>query len=340
MSFRPALFLLQCSLGYSVGRIMINVGVLVYPEIQALDLAAAVDCFGQVNQTLMATGRQPHYRLFTVGQTTETVKAENGLQLSAEYTLQDCPAIDYLVLPGGAGARPLAADPAFMAWLQQRASSAQKLLSICTGAYLLAHSGLLDGKPLATHWRFAKDLQQRYPKVQVNATELYVMADKFYSSGGMTAGIDLCLAVIEQDLGVAIAQAIAQELVMYLRRSGKQSQYASPLKIQHSAEQRFTRLQSWLLENLAQPISVGDMAAQTALSERQFRRVFQSRFAMSPMQYLQQLRLDKARSLLLCDGYSLKHISQQVGVNDPRNLIRMFNKAFGCTPGEYQKHFR
>lgn len=109
MSFRPALILLQCSLGYSFGRNMINVGVLIYPEIQALDLAAAIDCFGQVNQTLMATGRQPFYRLITIGQTTTAVKAENGLQLTAEYTLQDCPAIDYLVLPGGAGARLLAA---------------------------------------------------------------------------------------------------------------------------------------------------------------------------------------------------------------------------------------
>lgn len=319
---------------------MINIGILVYPEIQALDLAAALDCFGQVNQTLIASGRQPYYRLLTVGQTNSAVKAENGLQLSAEFTLQDCPAIDYLVLPGGAGARLLSADPTFMAWLQQRAASAQKLLSICTGAYLLAHSGLLDGRPLATHWRFAKDLQQRYPHVQVNATELYVQSDKFYSSGGMTAGIDLCLAVIEQDLGAAIAQSIAQELVMYLRRSGKQSQYASPLKIQHSTEQRFTQLQNWLLEHLAQPLTVADIAAQAALSERQFRRVFQSRFAMSPTQYLQQLRLDKARSLLLCDGYSLKRISQEVGVKDPRNLIRLFNKTFGCTPGEYQKHFR
>ena len=319
---------------------MLNVAILVYPEIQALDLAAAVDCFGQVNQTLMATGRQPYYRLFTVGQTTATVKAENGLQLSAEFSLQDCPAIDYLILPGGAGARILAADPVFMAWLQHCAASAQKLLSICTGAYLLAHSGLLDDRELATHWRFAKDLQQRYPKVHVNATELYVRSGKFYSSGGMTAGIDLCLAVIEQDLGVMMAQSIAQELVMYLRRSGKQSQYASPLQIQHSAEQRFARLQSWLLENLAQPVSVADMAAQTALSERQFRRVFQARFDMSPTQYLLQLRLDKARSLLLCEGYNLKHISQLVGVKDPRNLIRMFNKAFGCTPGEYQQHFR
>lgn len=319
---------------------MIKIGVLVYPEIQALDLAAAIDCFGQVNQSLKAGGQAPFYRLFTVGPTTSTVTAENGLQLSAEFTLQHCPAINYLILPGGAGARTLAADATFMAWLQQCAASAQKLLSICTGAYILAHSGLLDGRELATHWRFAKDLQQRYPKVLVNATELYVMADKYYSSGGMTAGIDLCLAVIEQDLGVAIAQSIAQELVMYLRRSGKQSQYASPLKIQHSAEQRFTQLQSWLLENLTKTISVTDMAAQAALSERQFRRLFQARFNMSPTQYLQQLRLDKARSLLLCDGYSLKHISQQVGVKDPRNLIRMFNKAFGCTPGEYQKHFR
>ncbi|MBU0912020.1 MAG: GlxA family transcriptional regulator [Gammaproteobacteria bacterium] len=318
---------------------MIAVGIVIYPDIQALDLAGALDCFGQANQALVAAGQQPYYRIFTLSQSKNSLKAENGLQLCAEFTLEDSPIIDYLVIPGGAGARTLTADPIFIAWLQEQGASAQKLLSICTGAYLLAHSGLLDGLTLATHWRFAEDLQKRYPKVRVNPTELYVKSGKFYSSGGMTAGIDLCLAVIEQDLGVAIAQSIAQELVMYLRRSGKQSQYASPLKIQHSAEQRFTKLQNWLLDNLTQPLTVADMAVEVALSERQFRRVFQARFAMSPMLYLLHLRLDKARSLLLCDGYTLQRISQEVGVKDARNLIRLFNKAFGCTPGEYKKHF-
>lgn len=318
---------------------MIRVGIVIYPQIQALDLAGALDCFGQANQELIAAGREPYYQLCTVGTDRSSISAENGLQLSAGYVPDDCPPLDYLVIPGGAGARLLAADPFFIAWLQQCAATADKVLSICTGAYLLAHSGLLDGLPLATHWRFAADLQAKYPKVQVSAAELYIKAGKFYSSGGMTAGIDLCLAVIEQDLGVAIAQAVAQELVMYLRRSGNQSQYASPLKIQHSGEQRFTQLQHWLLGNLAKPLTVADMAAQVALSERQFRRVFRERFALAPVQYLQQLRLDKARSLLLCDGYSLKRICNEVGINEPRSLIRLFNTAFGCTPGQYKQHF-
>lgn len=318
---------------------MIAVGIVIYPDIQALDLAGALDCFGQANQALVAVGKPPYYRIFTLSQSKNNFRAENGLQLCAEFSLEDCPRIDYLVVPGGAGARSLTSDPIFMKWLQEQGAKSQKLLSICTGAYLLAHSGLLDGLVLATHWRFAEDLQKRYPKVCVNPTELYVKVGKFYSSGGMTAGIDLCLAVIEQDLGVSIAQSIAQELVMYLRRSGKQSQYASPLKIQHSSDQRFTRLQNWLLDNLAQHLTVGDMALKVALSERQFRRVFQARFSMSPMDYLLHLRLDKARSLLLCDGYTLQRISQDVGVKDARNLIRLFNKAFGCTPGDYKKHF-
>ena len=318
---------------------MVTIGIVIYPDIQALDLAGALDCFGQANQELITIGREPYYQLLTVGLSRDSISAENGLQLSASYTLDNCPTLDYLVIPGGAGARVLSSNPQFISWLQQRASTADKILSICTGAYLLAHSGLLDGLSLATHWRFAADLQAKYPKVQVSAAALYVNAGKFYSSGGMTAGIDLCLAVIEQDLGVAIAQAVAQELVMYLRRSGDQSQYASPLKIQHSAEQRFIQLQHWLLENLAQPLTVADMALQVALSERQFRRVFRARFAMAPVQYLQQLRLDKARSLLLCDGYSLQRICNAVGINEPRSLIRLFNSAFGCTPGQYKRHF-
>ena len=318
---------------------MVTVGIIIYPDIQAVDLAGALDCFGQANQELLAAGQQPYYRQCIIGLTTAPLCAENGLQLTAQYSLDSCPKLDYLIIPGGAGARKLTANQDFMHWLCQRSIDTDKLLSICTGAYLLAHSGLVDGLPLATHWRFAADLQMRYPKVQVNATELYVKSGKFYSSGGMTAGIDLCLAVIEQDLGVAIAQAVARELVMYLRRSGDQSQYASPLKIQHSGEQRFIQLQQWLLANLTKPLTVADMAEQVALSERQFRRVFRERFAMAPVQYLQQLRLDKARSLLLCDGYSLQRICSEVGIKDPRSLIRLFNVAFGCTPGEYRQRF-
>ena len=318
---------------------MVTVGIIIYPDIQALDLAGALDCFGQANQELLAAGQQPYYRHCIVGLTTAPLFAENGLQLTAQYSLDSCPKLDYLIIPGGAGARKLTVNQDFMHWLCQRSSDTNKVLSICTGAYLLAHSGLVDGLPLATHWRFAADLQTRYPKVQVNATELYVKSGKFYSSGGMTAGIDLCLAVIEQDLGVAIAQAVARELVMYLRRSGDQSQYASPLKIQHSGEQRFIQLQQWLLANLTKPLTVADMAEQVALSERQFRRVFRARFALTPVQYLQQLRLDKARSLLLCDGYSLQRICSEVGIKDPRSLIRLFNAAFGCPPGEYRQHF-
>jgi len=318
---------------------MITVGMIIYPDIQALDLAAALDCFGQANQELSSAGRAPYYRLCIVGLTTAPICAENGLQLSAQYSLTTCPKLDYLIIPGGAGTRKLIDNNDFISWLSQRSAETAKVLSICTGAYVLAHSGLVDGLPLATHWRFAADLQTKYPKVQVCATELYVSSGKFYSSGGMTAGIDLCLAVIEQDHGVAIAQAVAQELVMYLRRSGDQSQYASPLKIQHSGEQRFIQLQHWLLANLTKPLTVADMAEQVALSERQFRRVFRARFAMTPVKYLQQLRLDKARSLLLCDGYSLQRICSEVGITDPRSLIRLFNAAFGCTPGEYRLHF-
>lgn len=318
---------------------MVTVGILVYEQIQALDLAAALDCFGQANQELVSAGREPVYRLCTIGLGTDNISAENGLLLSAQYALKDAPAMDYLIIPGGAGARALTSNPLFMDWLCQQADTADKLLSICTGAYVLAHSGLMNGLPLATHWRFAAELQAKYPLVQVSAEELYVKAGKFYSSGGMTAGIDLCLAVIEQDLGVAIAQAVAQELVMYLRRSGNQSQYASPLKIQHSTEQRFTQLQRWLLENLSRPLTLADMATRVALSERQFRRVFRQRFGVPPMHYLRQLRLDKARSLLLCDGYNLQRICDEVGIADPRSLIRLFNQAFGCTPGDYKQHF-
>ncbi|GAB3033752.1 GlxA family transcriptional regulator [Bowmanella dokdonensis] len=318
---------------------MKTIGILVYDQIQAVDLAVALDTFGQVNEELKKLGREPFYRLLTLGLHTQSVKAEYGLSLQAEFSLDLVPKLDYLIIPGGAGARVLSKNPQVLDWIRTQSPSLQRLLTICTGAFLLAATGLMAGKKLCTHWRFAQALQAAYPDTKVDATALYVNDGKFYSSGGMTSGIDLCLAVIEEDLGLNIAQTVAQELVMYLRRNGDQSQYSRPLTVQNSEEKRFVQLQQWLLDNLHRPIGLADMADKMAMSERHFRRLFREKFALPPSQYLEQLRLDKARSLLLCDGYNLQRVCEAIGFASTSSFGRLFKQKFGCTPLEYSRRF-
>lgn len=318
---------------------MKQVGILIYEQVQAVDLAGALDTFGQANEELKKLGRPAFYQIHLLGLNTQPVRAENGLKLMADVALNDCPALDYLVLPGGSGNQQLQQNPVFLHWLRSQDSQLEKLISICTGAFLLAASGLVNGKTLSTHWRFAQQLQDAFPAVQVNAEALYHKEDKYYSSGGMTAGIDLCLAILEEDLGLHLAQTVAQELVMYLRRSGNQTQYSRPLTVQASEETRFIQLQQWVLDNLHRPIGLAQMADKVCLSERHFRRIFTQRFGLSPSRYLEQLRLDRARSLLLCDGYSLERVCQECGFSGANSFGRLFKLRFGFTPMDYRVHF-
>lgn len=318
---------------------MKQVGIFLYQQVQAVDVAGALDTFGQANAELEKLGRPAAYQLHLVGLKAGLICAENGLKMAVDTGLGDCPELDYLVLPGGCGSQQLLENVSFLQWVQERDRELQKLLSICTGAFLLAATGLVDGRKISTHWRFAQSLQARFPAIVVEAEALYCRDGKYYSSGGMTAGIDLCLSVLEQDLGLHMAQTVAQELVMYLRRSGNQSQYSRPLSVQSSEETRFIHLQQWLLDNLHRSVTTSQMAAEVCMSERHFRRQFNVRFGLSPSRYLEQLRLDRARSLLLCDGYTLERVCAECGFVSTSSFGRLFKQRFSTTPMAFRKHF-
>ena len=210
---------------------------------------------------------------------------------------------------------------------------------MCTGIYALAPTGLLDGRRVTTHWKFAAQLAGRFPALKMDADALYIRDGKFYTSAGVTAGIDLSLALIEEDFGPRVALAVARELVVYMKRPGGQEQFSEPLKFQVASTSRFADLAAWMLGHLAQDLSVDAMAERTNLCPRQFSRRFRLEFKSSPAAFVQRLRLDEARKRLSAPGCSVERVADSVGFHDPDSFRRAFLQRFGVAPSHYRGRF-
>lgn len=323
---------------------MKRVGFLLFDQLQLLDVSGPMDALDSANQHLARHGGEPAFELVTIALSRAAIKSESGLTLSADYALSQIDKLDWLIIPGGKGARELIDDEEnldcieTMAWIKAIAQSAERIISICTGAYVLAESGLLDGKRCCSHWRFIDDLAQRFPAVNFEAEPLFIVEEQMCTSGGLTAGIDLTLHLIQQEMGKGAAQETARDLVMYLRRSGDQSQFATPLSVQ-SSDRRLQRLQQWLINNLDKPITVQQMAEFVSMSERHFRRVFNEHMRLSPKDYLQQLKLEHARDLLISSSMQIEQIAQSIGITHADIFRRVFKKRFGLSPSEYRHRF-
>ena len=312
------------------------IGLLAYGDMQALDLAGPLDVFGAANA--LATGRPP-YELQIIGLSTGAVRAENGLAILPAYTIEDAPTLDTLVIPGGAGSRIVNADARLLDWLRRRAKTTRRVVSVCTGAYVLAATGLLDGRRVATHWQFADDLAQRFPTIRVEPDRLFLRDDCFATSGGLTAGMDLTLALVEEDLGAVAALAVARYLVMYVKRPGNQAQFSAPLAAQTQATGRMGGLVNWLLAHLNGDITSERMAEQVSMSVRHFRRVFAETFGTSPARFVEHLRLEQACLRLTQNNSSIERIASGVGFHSADAFRRAFRARYGATPGEYRERF-
>jgi transcriptional regulator GlxA family with amidase domain len=210
---------------------------------------------------------------------------------------------------------------------------------VCTGFFALAQTGLLDGRRVTTHWKFASELASRFPFLKVDANALYIRDGKFYSSAGITAGIDLALALIEEDFGAQVALAVARELVVYMKRPGGQEQFSEPLKFQVASTSRFTDLAAWILVHLDRDLSVEAMAEHTNLCPRQFSRRFRSEFNSTPAAFVQRLRLDEGRKRLSASDCSVEAVADSVGFHDPDSFRRAFIRRFGVAPSQYRNRF-
>ena len=243
--------------------------------------------------------------------------------------------IDTLVVPGGDGAEALVCAPDFVRWLAKTSRRARRTCAVCTGAFLLAAAGILDSRRAVTHWNWCDRLARRFPAVQVETDPIYVKDDCIYTSAGVTAGIDLALALVEEDHGRERARTIAQDLVLFLRRAGGQSQFSGLLSAQASSRQPIEDLQSWALDHLREELSVETLAARCGMSPRHFARVFSKEKRVTPARFIEQLRVSAARVLLEDSAWSMKEVAMKTGFGSADSMRRSFVRVLGMSPKFY-----
>jgi len=313
-----------------------EIGLIAYQDMQSLDLIGPLDVFGTVNRS---TAGKPPYQLHIIGLDADPVRAENNLVVTPTCTLNDVPPLDTLLIPGGIGSRRFDTDARLLAWLRHRATTTRRVVSVCTGIYILAATGLLDGRRVTTHWRYATDVARRYPALDIQSDQLFLRDGCFATSGGLTAGMDLSLALVEEDLGAATALEAARDLVMYVKRPGNQAQFSAPLAAQIRGTGRMTGLLEWLLDHLAETLTVERMAECVAMSPRNFRRVFATTFDTTPARFVERLRLEQACLQLTSKQGSIERIASAVGFHSVDAFRRAFRNRYDATPGEYRQRF-
>ena len=315
-----------------------RIGFLAFEGFVALDLVGPMEAFATAMVDDGHGGAVAGYEVVVLGLTT-SFKAESGIAFCAAHTLQNAPILDTLIIPGGRGLRQPGVSAEIASWLRRRSGKIRRIASVCTGVYGLAAAGLLDGRSVTTHWRFTQDLATRFPKLRVQPNALFVKDGPIYTSAGVTAGIDLALALIEEDYGPAVALRVARELVVYLKRPGGQEQYSEPLQFQSLSSDRFADLAAWMMSHLQQDLSVGALAERACLCSRHFSREFRNVFGSTPGAFVEDLRLNEARRRLTLRGNSIEHVATSVGFRSADAFRRAFERRFGVNPSNYRKVF-
>ncbi|MET0430107.1 MAG: AraC family transcriptional regulator, partial [Microvirga sp.] len=256
------------------------VEILAFPEVQVLDVTGPLQVFASANDVTSPSRSSPPYAVTVVAASGGPVACSAGLRLVTDALSDGQAPIDTLIVPGGRGVTAAAADRDLVAWVRTRAAAARRTASVCTGAFLVAATGLLDGRRVATHWERCRELAAGFPAITVEPDPIFVRDGPMWSSAGVTAGIDLCLALVEEDLGRAVALAIARDLVVHLKRPGGQSQYSAMLSLQRSS--RFAELHEWMRENLAGDLTLARLADRSGMSERSFSRRYVAETGVTP----------------------------------------------------------
>lgn len=342
MRFRSRPYGRKCRLNVVAARTralhgpgMRDVGVLLYDGVQALD---AVGPFEALHAASLVAS-QPAYRLRMLSIDGRSVRSETGIGIASDGRLDEAGALHTLIVPGGATARSQPPNPNLIAALKTCGPRAERLVSICTGTFLVAEAGLIGDRRVSTHWKFAGDLSDRHPELTVDADRLYIADRGLFSSAGILAGIDLTLAIIEADLGEAIAMSVARNLVIYLRRSGGQAQFSEPLRNRARLAGRFAKLGDWIRENLDQPLPVEVLASRMGLSPRHLRRVLRDEIGVTPAHFVENVRLDLARELLAVSEGDIKQIASLVGFTGDDSFRRAFRRRFLLSPSVYRERF-
>jgi len=302
-----------------------RVAFLIFDGFQLLDAAGPISAFEIAGR--YAPGA---YELRVIALRAGAVTSSAGVSMTAQ-ALGRAGSVDTLVVAGGNGTRAAARNAALVRFVARCGAQSRRVASVCSGAYILAATGLLDDRVATTHWTRTSDFARRFPRVKLDADRIFVKEGKFWSSAGITAGIDLSLALIAEDLGESIARQVAQQLVVYYRRPGGQSQFSALLELER-ADGRFAPLLDHVRSNLRERLSVEDLAAQACMSPRNFARAFVAETGTSPAKAVTRLRAETARAQIESGRASVQQVAKECGFGDPERMRRAFVSLFGKSP--------
>jgi transcriptional regulator GlxA family with amidase domain len=317
-----------------------HVVIVGYDGLQPLDAVGPHEVFAGAGRAAASLGRPGGYGVTVASAGGGAVRAESGLVLGTSPLPKETEPIDTLVLAGGSGADAAARDEALLAWIRRVAPRCRRVATVCSGAFLGAAAGLLQGRRVTTHWARASQLAEAHPDLQVDPDPIYIQDGKYWSSAGVTAGIDLSLALVQEDLGVEVAQTVARWLVMFLHRPGGQTQFASPVWVPRAERSTIRAVQT-----LVEAAPGGDhrlpaLAAAAAMSVRHFTRVFTAEVGETPSRFVERTRLEAARRALEETSDTLDVISARCGLGSAETLRRVFQRHLGVAPDAYRRRFR
>jgi transcriptional regulator GlxA family with amidase domain len=315
-----------------------RVAILAPSGVRMLNVVGPYDVFASANR--LHAGRAI-YRLEIVSTTTGWITGTSGLRLAADRSVADGDeTIDTLLVAGPREPTQALADATAIAWVMRLGSSIRRCAAVCTGGFILAAAGLLDGRRATTHWRHAREFAERFPAIEVQADHIFVRDGSLWTSAGVTAGIDLALALVEEDHGRALALAVARDLVVFLKRPGGQSQFSLHLAAQITRESPIQKVQAWVLDHLSSDLSTLSLAKRAGMSVRNFGRVFRQEALTTPARFVEAARVDAARRMLEETRLPLKRIAADSGFGTIERMRRAFRNHLATSPPEYRRRFR
>ncbi|MFI5233088.1 MAG: GlxA family transcriptional regulator [Gemmatimonadales bacterium] len=318
-----------------------RIGLLGFDGVQALDLIGPADAFASDAFDALGDDAPPdRYEVVVIALQKRTFVSSSGVVMRAGATISENVRLDTLIVPGGAGLRRPGVAEQAARWITARAPHIRRVASVCTGLYGLAPTGLLDGRRVTTHWSAVRDIARRFPKLRVEPDALFLKDGPFYTAAGITASIDLSLAMIEEDCGSSVALAVAREMVVYFKRPGGQQQFSEPLRFQFESADRFTDVITWIQSHLRADLSVEALAARTYLSPRHFARAFKARVGLAPAAFVEDARLAEAGRRLSSGMARVEAVGRSVGYASDDVFRRAFERRFGVSPSAYRSRFQ
>lgn len=318
-----------------------RVVVVVFPEVQSLDVTGPVEVFHRAGRVAASRGIRASYDIELVAPEPGAVRTSSGIPMHVERRLADVRApVDTLLVAGGDGVTALVRDAASLGVLRRLSTGARRTASVCTGAFALAEAGLFDGRRATTHWLACAALAARYPSVRVEPDPIFVRDGDVWSSAGVTAGMDLALALVEEDLGRDVALETARHLVLFLTRPGGQSQFSAQSRSQLAERPPLRELQAWICDHPHEVLSVERLADRVAMSPRNFARAFRREVGTTPARFVEAVRVEAARRLLEESSLPVEEVAARCGFGTAETMRRSFHRGLRVHPSEYRRRFR